>query len=79
MSRRKQATTSVDVNMATALQADQYKVIVIGALGVGKTSILLRFIHDMFETTISRFISEEKKAITVNGKELILDVWDTAG
>ena len=66
-------------NMATALQSEEYKVIIIGALAVGKTSLLLRFVHDTFEDRISRFVSEERKHITVNGKELVLDIWDTAG
>ena len=66
-------------NMATVLQPDEYKVIIIGALSVGKTSMLLRFVHDMFEDRVSRFVSEEKKTVTVNGKEIVLDIWDTAG
>lgn len=66
-------------NMATALQAEEYKVIIIGALGVGKTSLLLRYVHDTFEDRLSRFVSEEKKTVTVHGKEMVLDIWDTAG
>ena len=66
-------------NMATALQAEEYKVIIIGALGVGKTSLLLRYVHDTFEDRLSRFVSEEKKTIVVQGKEIVLDIWDTAG
>ena len=66
-------------NMATALQAEEYKVIIIGALGVGKTSLLLRYVHDTFEDRLSRFVSEEKKTVVVQGKELVLDIWDTAG
>ena len=65
--------------MATALQAEEYKVIIIGALGVGKTSLLLRYVHDTFEDRLSRFVSEEKKTIVVQGKEIVLDIWDTAG
>ena len=65
--------------MASALQGDEYKVIIIGALAVGKTSLLLRFVHDTFEDRISRFVSEEKKSVTVNGKEIVLNIWDTAG
>ena len=76
--KKQPGTTQVE-NMAVALQPDEYKVIIIGALAVGKTSMLLRYVHDTFEDRVSRFVSEEKKPIMVNGKEIILDIWDTAG
>lgn len=71
-------------NMATALRPDEYKIVVIGALGVGKTSLMMRFITNRFEERISRFISEEKKAVRVKDgrgkeREITLDIWDTAG
>jgi len=46
---------------------------------VGKTSLLLRFVHDTFVDRVSRFVAEEKKAVVVNGQEIVLDIWDTAG
>lgn len=82
MSKKKSGDSSKSENNATlasALEADEYKVIIIGALGAGKTSILLRYVHDTFEDRISRFVSEERKTITAGGKEIILDIWDTAG
>lgn len=66
-------------SMAGALAANEYKVIIIGSLGVGKTSLLLRFVHDTFEDRVSRFVAEEKKTIAVDGREIVLDIWDTAG
>lgn len=66
-------------SMASALAANEYKVIIIGGLGVGKTSLLLRFVHDTFEDRVSRFVAEEKKAVIVDGQEVVLDIWDTAG
>ncbi len=65
--------------LASAMQQDEYKVIIIGALGAGKTSLLLRYVHDKFEDRISRFVSEERKVVTVGDKEIVLDIWDTAG
>lgn len=65
--------------MANALGANEYKVIIIGGLGVGKTSLLLRFVHDTFEDRVSRFVAEEKKTVTVDGYQVVLDIWDTAG
>ena len=50
-----------------------------GPLGAGKTSLMLRYIYDTFEDKISRFVSEEKKSVTVDGREVVLDIWDTAG
>lgn len=66
-------------NMASVLAANEYKVIIIGGLGVGKTSILLRYVHETFEDRVSRFVAEEKKTVLVNGQEVVLDIWDTAG
>lgn len=65
--------------MASALCSSEYKVIIIGGLGVGKTSLLLRFVHDTFEDRVSRFVAEEKKSVNVDGYEVVLDIWDTAG
>ncbi len=65
--------------MAAAFSSSEYKVIIIGGLGVGKTSLLLRYIHDTFEDRVSKFVAEEKKTVMVNGVEVVLDIWDTAG
>jgi len=65
--------------MATAFSSSEYKVIIIGGLGVGKTSLLLRYVHDTFEDRVSKFVAEEKKTVVVNGVEVVLDIWDTAG
>eukprot|EP00731_Ephydatia_muelleri_P021438 Em0014g29a len=48
-------------------------------LSVGKTSVLLRYVHNTFEDRISRFISEERKAIRIQNQEILLNLWDTAG
>ena len=60
---------------------DWFKVIIIGDAGVGKTSILLRFIENTFTptTTSIGYISDRKKTLTVNGKFVQLHIWDTAG
>lgn len=60
---------------------DWFKVIIIGDAGVGKTSILLRFIENKFTptTTSIGYISDRKKVVTVNGKQVQLHIWDTAG
>ena len=64
---------------AALLQPNEYKVILIGAVGVGKTSLLMRYVHNNFEDAPNKFVAEERKAITINGKEMVLYLWDTAG
>ncbi len=62
------------------LSSNEYKVILIGAVGVGKTSLLVRYVFNTFEDSASsKAISEEKKKIVIGGKEIVLDLWDTAG
>ena len=61
------------------LRNNEYKVILIGAVGVGKTSLLLRYVYNTFEDSSTRAISEEKKELTISGQKIVLDLWDTAG
>ena len=57
------------------------KVTLIGDPAVGKTSIISRYTEDTFEegkeATIGANFSE--KSITINDKEVLLNLWDTAG
>ena len=55
------------------------QIIIIGALAVGKTSILMRYIYDQFQERVSTLIAEKDKLVTVDGQELHLKIWDTAG
>ena len=66
-------------NQSDLLRPNEYKVILIGDVGVGKTSLLTRYVHNSFEETTTKFISEEKKDITINGQKIVLHLWDTAG
>lgn len=74
---QRQAKRSED--LASALTLNEYKVIIIGDVGVGKTSLLRRFVHNTFEDRVSHFLAEEKKLVMVDGQEIILNIWDTAG
>ena len=56
-----------------------YKVVIIGAAGVGKTSILVRYMFNEFKQPFSRVIGEERKDVTTNGETITLELWDTAG
>ena len=59
-----------------------FKVIIIGNSGVGKTSILERFILDKFNESLLSTIGincSEKIIILENGKKIKLKLYDTAG
>lgn len=53
----------------------------VGAFGVGKTSLVSRFVKSIFSdkylTTLG--VKIDKKAISVGGQELTLVLWDLAG
>lgn len=58
-----------------------FKILTIGESGVGKTCVLRRFVEDKFLknhlATIG--IDFKTKIINVNGQEIKLKIWDTAG
>uniref|UniRef100_A0A914GT07 Uncharacterized protein n=1 Tax=Globodera rostochiensis TaxID=31243 RepID=A0A914GT07_GLORO len=69
-------------NAATHQRALGSKVVVLGNMGVGKTSILLRhdgqgFTSQMSSTLGASYICSRSKAD--NGREFELQIWDTAG
>ena len=61
---------------------NEYKVVIIGNSGVGKTHILSRYLYDVFDkdekSTVSATYSK-KKVKTKKNKEITLQLWDTAG
>ncbi|KAJ3432153.1 ras-related protein rab-5c [Anaeramoeba flamelloides] len=62
-------------------QQTELKIVLIGASGVGKTSIVERFVKNFFnekqrKTIGSTFLS---KVCVVNEKSYYLNIWDTAG
>jgi small GTP-binding protein len=62
-------------------QIDTFKVIIIGAAGAGKTSIVNRYLYDEFgyytDATIGAVFSHVKKDF--DDRIVKLDIWDTAG
>ena len=57
------------------------KIIIIGSVNVGKTSLLMRYATGMFQnklksTSNASFITKEKE---INNKKYELKIWDTAG
>ena len=61
--------------------SQRYKVVFMGETGVGKSSIVLRFIKDYWETNVESTIGAVfmTKTINVNNQAIKLDLWDTAG
>uniref|UniRef100_A0A7S4KMQ1 Ras-related protein Rab-7b n=1 Tax=Paramoeba aestuarina TaxID=180227 RepID=A0A7S4KMQ1_9EUKA len=57
------------------------KVIVLGESGVGKTSLLLRYVSNKFTIATKSTIGTDflTKQIDVNDKVVTLQIWDTAG
>jgi small GTP-binding protein len=57
------------------------KVILLGHFGVGKSSLVKRFVHQLFSeeyhTTIG--VKVDKKVLEVNGKQLTMIIWDIEG
>ncbi len=57
------------------------KICLLGAFGVGKTSLVARFVHSLFSdkyhTTLG--VKIDKKVVTVDGDEITLMIWDMAG
>ncbi|CBY08421.1 unnamed protein product [Oikopleura dioica] len=57
------------------------KILLIGDSGAGKTSLLLRYSNNKFESSMIATIGIDFKikTIVVKGKRIKLQVWDTAG
>jgi small GTP-binding protein len=59
----------------------QKKICMVGAFGVGKTSLVARFVRSIFSdkylTTLG--VKIDKKALNVDGEEMTLMLWDLAG
>ena len=59
----------------------QKKICMVGMFGVGKTSLVVRFIKSMFAdkylTTLG--VKVDKKVVTVDGQDVTLMLWDMAG
>lgn len=57
------------------------KICLLGSYGVGKTSLVARFVHSMFSdkyhTTVG--VKIDKKIVEVEGEEVTLMLWDMAG
>jgi small GTP-binding protein len=59
----------------------QKKICMIGASGVGKTSLIAQFVHSIYSekylTTVR--VKIENKAVSVDGTDVTLTIWDLEG
>ena len=57
------------------------KIALIGSVSVGKTSIVNRFIKNIFDekNKSTSGANYSKKIVEVNNQKISLDIWDTAG
>jgi small GTP-binding protein len=57
------------------------KYLVVGDSGVGKTSLLVRYCEDTFQTDYLSTIGVDFKIkrVEMNGCHVTLNIWDTAG
>ena len=59
---------------------DEYKVIILGAPGVGKTSLIQRYIHDVFDIQVpQQSLQEEDKIVSIGNRQVKLKICDMAG
>lgn len=58
-----------------------FKILLIGDSGVGKTSLLFRYVEDVFNPEFQSTIGVDFKICTlsVDGREVKMQLWDTAG
>ncbi|CAL1281544.1 unnamed protein product [Larinioides sclopetarius] len=64
-----------------ATKAEEFKVILVGESGVGKTSFVIRFADSKFQNVYESTVGVDCKKVRVNveGTPADLQIWDTAG
>uniref|UniRef100_A0A1L8DV53 small monomeric GTPase n=1 Tax=Nyssomyia neivai TaxID=330878 RepID=A0A1L8DV53_9DIPT len=58
-----------------------FKILIIGESGVGKSSLMLRFVEDNFDAdqSITIGVDFKTKVVNIDGVSVKLAIWDTAG
>jgi small GTP-binding protein len=59
---------------------ESYKIVVLGSGGVGKSALIIQHVQGHFVTSYDPTIEDShKKTMTVDGRDISLDILDTAG
>ncbi|KAL9653055.1 hypothetical protein ABK040_006276 [Willaertia magna] len=68
-------------NNGSSLNLPMMKVVVVGSQGVGKTSLVQRFVNDVFTNRSEPTIGADflQRVVLVDGQQVKLNLWDTAG
>eukprot|EP01126_Amoeba_proteus_P002747 TRINITY_DN10888_c0_g2_i5.p1 TRINITY_DN10888_c0_g2~~TRINITY_DN10888_c0_g2_i5.p1 ORF type:complete len:164 (+),score=41.66 TRINITY_DN10888_c0_g2_i5:38-529(+) len=62
------------------MASTSFKVVVMGAAGVGKTCFILQLVSGKFVESYDPTLEDSyRKQLTVDNKEVVLDIFDTAG
>lgn len=67
--------------MANSSHFREAKICLLGDMGVGKSSLVGRFVHDKFDTTLTTTLGASfmSKTVSVDGNTYRFQIWDTAG
>lgn len=72
----------IDDNLKTMMPSSifphTYKIMIIGKSGVGKTSLLWRYLYNEFKDLRGTIVDKETKTCSVGEKDVDLELWDTA-
>merc|ERR1719145_541323 len=64
----------------TAETAEEFKIVVLGGGGVGKSALTIRLVTDNFLDEYDPTIEDSyRKQVSIDGKPALLDILDTAG
>ena len=64
------------------MKGEKIKLILVGDSTVGKTSIINQYIKNTFSSEFTVTMAQDKSLKSIklnNGKELMLEIWDTVG
>lgn len=75
------ADASVAVNVPQIAPLAKYKLVFLGDQGVGKTSMITRFMYDTFDNAYQATIGIDflSKTMYMEDRTVRLQLWDTAG
>lgn len=60
---------------------EEFKIVIVGSSSVGKSALIVRFVDDRFKDDLLATIGVDFRfrTLTVDGRKVKLQIWDTAG